>query len=154
MTGVDLFSPSPVPSTPQQLGMTPRRAAPTPPSPPLIGTAGVGLSSPRVTTPRLSSSLTTPRRRPAVRRQGKRRRRTETGISRGSTTISARSRVARIRHTPTSRRRVQSLQRSAPKDIRGRKIAAMTESRTVTTTYTGNNERPKVTHVPTRQTSS
>ena len=35
--GVGLFSPSPAPSPPQQLGFTPRRTTPTPP--PLIGTA-------------------------------------------------------------------------------------------------------------------
>ena len=38
-----LFSPSPSPSPTQQLGITPRRATPSPQS---IGTAGVGLSSP------------------------------------------------------------------------------------------------------------
>ena len=115
----------------------PRRAARPPP--PLIGAAGVGLTSPSSTTTRLSS----PRRLPGVRRQGRRRRRIPLGTStsRGSTTSSARSRVARIRHTPTTRRRVQSLQRSADNAIRGRSIAAVTETRTVTTTYKGNNPR-------------
>ena len=60
------FTPSPVPTPQHQLGMTPRRAAPTPP--PLIEAAGVGLSSSSPTTPRL------PCRRPAVKRQGRRRR--------------------------------------------------------------------------------
>ena len=36
VTGVDLFSPSPVKTPRQQLGMTPRRAAPTPRPPPLM----------------------------------------------------------------------------------------------------------------------
>ena len=109
----------------------------------------VGLSSPSLTTLRLSSSITTPRRRPAVRRQGRRR----TGTSRGSTTSSARSLVSRIRHTPTTCRRVQSLQRSTDNAIQGRRIAAVTETRTVTNTYKGNNQRPGVTRVSTRQTS-
>ena len=148
VAGVGLFSPSPVPSPPQQLGMTPRRAALTP----LIGAAGVGLSS-SLTTPPFSSRSTTPRRHPVVRTDERRKR---TGTSRGSTTSSARSRVSRvsrIRHTPTTRRRVQSLQRSADNAIRGRRIAAVTETRTVTTTYKGNNQRPRVTGVSTRQTS-
>ena len=53
MTGVGLFSPSPVPTPPQQLGMRPRRTAPTPPR---IGDAGVGFSSPSPTTPRSSKT--------------------------------------------------------------------------------------------------
>ena len=141
--GVGLFSPSPAPSPPQQLGFTPRRATPSPQS---IGTARVGLSSPS----RPTSS--TPRRRPTVRRQ-RRRRTTTPGTTRGSTTSSARSRVARIRHTPTTRRRVRSLQRSADRAVRGRRIAAVTETRTVTTTYKGNNHPPRVTRVSTRQTT-
>ena len=143
--GVGLFSPSPAPSPPQQLGFTPRRATPSPQS---IGTARVGLSSPSLPT------SSTPRRRPTVRRQRRRRRTTTTpGTTRGSTTSSARSRVARIRHTPTTRRRVRSLQRSADRAVRGRRIAAVTETRTVTTTYKGNNHPPRVTRVSTRQTT-
>ena len=143
--GVGLFSPSPAPSPPQQLGFTPRRTTPTPP---LIGTARVGLSSPSLPT------SSTPRRRPTVRRQRRRRTTTTTpGTTRGSTTSSARSRVARIRHTPTTRRRVRSLQRSADHAVRGRRIAAVTETRTVTTTYKGNNHPPRVTRVSTRQTT-
>ena len=143
--GVGLFSPSPAPSPPQQLGFTPRRTTPT--SPPLIGTARVGLSSPSLPT------SSTPRRRPTVRRQRRRRTTTTPGTTRGSTTSSARSRVARIRHTPTTRRRVRSLQRSADRAVRGRRIAAVTETRTVTTTYKGNNHPPRVTRVSTRQTT-
>ena len=143
--GVGLFSPSPAPSPPQQLGFTPRRTTPT--SPPLIGTARVGLSSPSLPT------SSTPRRRPTVRRQRRRRTTTTPGTTRGSTTSSARSRVARIRHTPTTRRRVRSLQRSADLAVRGRRIAAVTETRTVTTTYKGNNHPPRVTRVSTRQTT-
>ena len=143
--GVGLFSPSPAPSPPQQLGFTPRRATPSPQS---IGTVGVGLSSPSLPT------SSTPRRRPTVRRQRRRRTTTTTpGTTRGSTTSSARSRVARIRHTPTTRRRVRSLQRSADRAVRGRRIAAVTETRTVTTTYKGNNHPPRVTRVSTRQTT-
>ena len=142
--GVGLFSPSPSPSPPQQLGITPRRATPSPQS---IGTEGVGLSSSTFSSSSAPSS-TPRRRRPTVRRQ--RRRRRTPGITRGSTTISARSRVARIRNTPTTRRRVQSLQRSP---VRGRKIAAVTETRTVTTTYKGNKHPPTVTRVSTRQKS-
>ena len=143
--GVGLFSPSPAPSPPQQLGFTPRRATPSPQS---IGTARVGLSSPSLPT------SSTPRRRPTVRRQRRRRTTTTTpGTTRGSTTSSARSRVARIRHTPTTRRRVRSLQRSADRAVRGRRIAAVTETRTVTTTYKGNNHPPRVTRVSTRQTT-
>ena len=142
--GVGLFSPSPAPSPPQQLGFTPRRTKPTPP--PLIGAARVGLSSPSLPT------SSTPRRRPTVRRQRRRRTTTTTpGTTRGSTTSSARSRVARIRHTPTTRRRVRSLQRLADHAVRGRRIAAVTETRTVTTTYKGNNHPPRVTRVSTRQ---
>ena len=144
--GVGLFSPSPSPSPPQQLGITPRRATPSPQS---IGTAGVGLSSPVFSSSSASSS--TPRRRPTVRRQL--RRRTTPGITRGSTTSSAHSRVARIRNTPATRGRVQPLQRTADDAIRGRKIAAVTETRTVTTTYKGNKHPPTVTRVSTRQTS-
>ena len=142
--GVGLFSPSPAPSPPQQLGFTPRRATPSPQS---IGTARVGLSSPSLPT------SSTPRRRPTVRRQRRRRTTTTPGTTRGSTTSSARSRVARIRHTPTTRRRVRSLQRSADRAVRGRRIAAVTETRTVTTTYKGNNHPPRVTRVSTRQTT-
>ena len=142
--GVGLFSPSPAPSPPQQLGFTPRRATPSPQS---IGTVGVGLSSPSLPT------SSTPRRRPTVRRQRRRRTTTTPGTTRGSTTSSARSRVARIRHTPTTRRRVRSLQRSADRAVRGRRIAAVTETRTVTTTYKGNNHPPRVTRVSTRQTT-
>ena len=145
--GVGLFSPSPAPSPPQQLGFTPRRATPSPQS---IGTVRVGLSSPTFSSSSASSS--TPRRRPTVRRQ-RRRRTTTPGTTRGSTTSSARSRVARIRHTPTTRRRVRSLQRSADRAVRGRRIAAVTETRTVTTTYKGNNHPPRVTRVSTRQTT-
>ena len=144
--GVGLFSPSPSPSPTQQVGITPRRATPSPQS---IGTAGVGLSSPAFSSSSASSS--TPRRRPTVRRQLRRRR--TPGITRGSTTSSARSRVARIRNTPATRGRVQSLQRSADDAVRGRKIAAVTETRTVTTTYKGNKHPPTVTRVSTRQTS-
>ena len=143
--GVGLFSPSPAPSPPQQLGFTPRRTTPT--SPPLIGTARVGLSSPSLPT------SSTPRRHPTVRRQRRRRTTTTPGTTRGSTTSSARSRVARINHTPTTRRRVRSLQRSADRAVRGRRIAAVTETRTVTTTYKGNNHPPRVTRVSTRQTT-
>ena len=147
--GVGLFSPSPSPSPPQQLGITPRRATPSPQS---IGAAGVGLSSPTFSSPSASSS--TPRRRPTVRRQLRRRRRRRTpGITRGSTTSSARSRVARIRNTPATRGRIRTLQRSADRAVRGRKIAAVTETRTVTTTYKGNKHPPTVTRVSTRQTS-
>ena len=146
--GVGLFSPSPAPSPPQQLGFTPRRATPSPQS---IGTVGVGLSSPTFSSSSASSS--TPRRRPTVRRQRRRRTTTTPGTTRGSTTSSARSRVARIRHTPTTRRRVRSLQRSADRAVRGRRIAAVTETRTVTTTYKGNNHPPRVTRVSTRQTT-
>ena len=146
--GVGLFSPSPAPSPPQQLGFTPRRATPSPQS---IGTVGVGLSSPTFSSSSASSS--TPRRRPTVRRQRRRRTTTTPGTTRGSTTSSARSRVARIRHTPTPRRRVRSLQRSADRAVRGRRIAAVTETRTVTTTYKGNNHPPRVTRVSTRQTT-
>ena len=142
--GVGLFSPSPAPSPPQQLGFTPRRATPSPQS---IGTARVGLSSPSLPT------SSTPRRRPTVRRQRRRRTTTTPGTTRGFTTSSARSRVARIRHTPTTRRRVRSLQRSADRAVRGRRIAAVTETRTVTTTYKGNNHPPRVTRVSTRQTT-
>ena len=93
-------------------------------------------------------------RRPTVRRKRRRRRRTSSsGTTRGSTTSSAHSRVARIRNTPTTRRRVQSLQRSADHAVRERKIAAVTETRTVTTNYKGNNHPPRVTRVSTRQTS-
>ena len=102
--GVGLFSPSPAPSPPQQLGFTPRRATPSPQS---IETVGVGLSSPTFSSSSASSS--TPRRRPTVRRQRRRRTTTTPGTTRGSTNSSARSRVARIRHTPTTRRRVRSL---------------------------------------------
>ena len=145
--GVGLFSPSPAPSPPQQLGFTLRRTTPT--SPPLIGTARVGLSSPSLPT------SSTPRRRPTVRRQRRRRRRTTTtpGTTRGSTTSSARSRVARIRNTPATRGRIRTLQRSADRAVRGRKIAAVTETRTATTTYKGNKHPPTVTRVSTRQTS-
>ena len=146
--GVGLFTPSPAPSPPQQLGITPRRATPSPQS---IGTAGVGLSSPTFSSPSAPSS--TPRRRPTVRRQCRRRRTSSSGTTRSFTTSSARSRVARIRNTPTTRRRVQSLQRSADQAIRGRKIGAVTETRTVTTTYKGNKHPPRVTRVSTRQTS-
>ena len=146
--GVGLFSPSPSPSPPQHLGITPRRATPSPQS---IGTTGVGLSSSTFSSSSAPSS-TPRRRRPTVRRQRRKRRRTP-GITRGSTTSSARSRVARIRNTPTTRRRVQSLQRSADDAVRGRKIAAVTETRTVTTTYKGNKHPPTVTRVSTRQTS-
>ena len=111
--GVGLFSPSPSPSPLQQLGITPRRATPSPQS---IGTAGVGLSSPAFSSSSAPSS--TPRRRPTVRRQ--RRRRRTPGITRGSTTSSARSRVARIRNAPTTHRRVQSLQLLADDAVRGR----------------------------------
>ena len=144
--GVGLFSPSPSPSPPQQLGITPRRATPSPQS---IGAAGVGLSSPTFSSPSASSS--TPRRRPTFRRQLRRRR--TPGITRGSTTSSARSRVARIRNTPATRGRIRTLQRSADRAVRGRKIAAVTETRTVTTTYKGNKHPPTVTRVSTRQTS-
>ena len=144
--GVGLFSPSLSPSPTQHLGITPRRATPTPQS---IGTTGVGLSSSTFSSSYAPSS--TPRR-PTVRRQRRRRRRIP-GITRGSTTSSARSRVARIRNTPATCRRVQSLQRSADDAVRGRKIAAVTETRTVTTTYKGNKHPPTVTRVSTRQTS-
>ena len=146
--GVGLFSPSPSPSPPQQLGVTPRRATPSPQS---IGAVGVGLSSPTFSSPSASSS--TPRRRPTVRRQLRRRRRRTPGITRGSTTSSARSRVARIRNTPATRGRIRTLQRSADRAVPGRKIAAVTETRTVTTTYKGNKHPPTVTRVSTRQTS-
>ena len=144
--GVGLFSPSLSPSPPHQLGITPRRATHSPQS---IGTAGVGLSSPTFSSPSASSS--TPRRRPTVKRQLRRRR--TPGITRGSTTSSARSRVAGIRNTPITRGRVQSLHRSADDVVRGRKIAAVTETRTVTTTYKGNKHPHTVTRVSTRQTS-
>ena len=147
---------SPLAATPPHLrniastdvGLTSNPPQP-PPSPQSIGTAGVVLSSPTFSSSSASSS--TPHRRPTVRRQLRRRR--TPGITRGSTTSSARSRVARIRNTPTTCGRVQSLQRSADDAVRGRKIAAVTETRTVTTTYNGNKHPPTVTRVSTRQTS-
>ena len=148
--GVGLFTPSPAPTPPQQLGITPHRATPSPQS---IGTAGVDLSSPISSFSSPSAPSSTPRRRPTVRRQRKRRRTSSSGTTSGSTTSSARSRVARIRNSPTTRRRVQSLQRSADHAVRGRKVAAVTETRTVATTYKGNNHLPRVTRVSTRQTS-
>ena len=51
-------------------------------------------------------------------------------------------------------KRVQSLQRSADNAIQRQRIASVTEARTVTTTYKGNNQRPSVTRVSTCQTSS
>ena len=56
--GVGLFSQSPSPSPPQQLGITPRRATPSAQS---IGTAVVGLCSPTFSSSSAPSS--TPRRR-------------------------------------------------------------------------------------------
>ena len=50
-----------------------------------------------------------------------------------------------------SQRRARTLQRQADAAVRGRRIAAVTETRTVTTTYKGGRP-PRVTRVSTRQT--
>ena len=160
--GVGLFSSSPTPTPPRQLGMSPRSppswaASPPPPS---IGAAGVGMSprslpswaalSPSVSSP---PSASTPRRRQRPRPRARARPRPAVSGASGSTASSAHTRVSRTRNTPATRQRVRALQQTANNAVRGRRIAAVTETRTVTTTYKGNNHRPRVTRVSTRQSS-
>ena len=158
--GVGLFSSSPTPTPPRQLGMSPRSPPSWAASPPSIGAAGVGMSprslpswaalSPSVSSP---PSASTPRRRQRPRPRARARPRPAVSGASGSTASSAHTRVSRTRNTPATRQRVRALQQTANNAVRGRRIAAVTETRTVTTTYKGNNHRPRVTRVSTRQSS-
>ena len=127
-----------------------------------IGEAGVGLASP--SPPRTSTPVARGRRRRVQQRQQQQQRQRIRRLrrrvrppppvtgARGTATSSARTRVNRVRNTPRTQQTVQNLQCQADEATRGRRIAAVTETRTITTTYKGANQRPRVTRISTRQT--
>ena len=107
---------------------------------PSVSTTGVGLGT-----------AGAPSAQPRRRRRVATRRAPFTG-ARGRATTTTNRRVARVRNTPATRRNVRSLQQQADAAVRRRRMAAVTETRTITTTYKGANQRPSVIRTSTRQT--